>query len=79
MKSNLNAPTQTGTTWTAHAAAEDNKWMDITYGNGLFVAVSKDGNHRVMTSPDGISWTARVAAKANDWMVLPMEMVCLLL
>jgi len=55
-------------TWTARAAAEANGWMSVTYGNGLFVAVSGDGTNRVMTSPDGINWTARAAAEANIWM-----------
>jgi hypothetical protein len=39
----------------------------VTYGNGLFVAVSLDGTHRVMTSPDAITWTPRTAAEANPW------------
>jgi hypothetical protein len=41
--------------------------MDITYGNGLFVAVSYNGGHQVMTSPDGIAWTAQAAASDNEW------------
>ena len=31
----------------------------VTYGNGLFVAVSISGTNRVMTSPDGVTWTAK--------------------
>jgi hypothetical protein len=56
-----------GATWTARAAAEANQWMDVTYGNGLFVAVARTGTNPVMTSPDGINWTARAAAEANQW------------
>ncbi|SVC88695.1 uncharacterized protein METZ01_LOCUS341549, partial [marine metagenome] len=56
-----------GVTWTARAAAEANAWNDVTYGNGLFVAVARDGTNRVMTSPDGTTWTARAAAEANQW------------
>lgn len=48
-------------------AAEANAWTAVTYGNGLFVAVSRTGTNRVMTSPDGINWTARVAAEQNSW------------
>lgn len=54
-----------GTQWTLRTsvsttATGDNNWRGITYGNGMFVAVSTDGvNSRVMTSPDGITWTAR--------------------
>ncbi len=56
-----------GITWTARTAAEANSWSEVTYGSGLFVAVSADGTNRVMTSPDGITWTARTAATANYW------------
>jgi hypothetical protein len=48
-------------TWTAQTAAENNSWKSVTYGEGIFVAVSSDGTNRVMTSPDGIAWTARSA------------------
>ena len=62
-----------GVTWTARAAAEANAWNDVTYGNGLFVAVARDGTNRVMTSPDGTTWTTRATPfgntfEANWWM-----------
>jgi hypothetical protein len=47
--------------WTERTSAEQNYWMDITYGNGLFVAVSQDGNNRIMTSPNGVAWISRNA------------------
>ena len=53
--------------WTARDAAEANLWVSVTYGNGLFVAVSTTGTHRVMTSSDGVSWTARDASEVNRW------------
>ena len=53
--------------WTARSASEANTWSSVAYGNGVFVAVSSDGTHRVMTSSDGITWTARSAAEANTW------------
>ena len=56
-----------GVNWTARAAAETNQWQSITYGNGLFVAVSNSGVNRVMTSPDGITWTARAAIDLFAW------------
>ena len=56
-----------GITWTARTAAQAKRWPSVTYGNGLFVAVSSTGTNRVMTSPDGITWTARTAAAANVW------------
>ena len=51
--------------WTPQTASQANSWNSITYGNGLFVAVSSDG--AVMTSPDGITWTAQSAMEANGW------------
>ena len=54
-------------TVTAHAASEANSWKSVTYGNGLYVAVSSDGTNRVMTSVDGTTWVARSAAEANSW------------
>jgi hypothetical protein len=58
---------QTGTTWTAQTSAADNNWLSVTYGNGLFVAVSSNGTNRVMTSPNGITWTSRNATASNSW------------
>ena len=51
-----------GITWTGRYAAQANSWRSVTFGNGLFVAVSSNaasGNTRAMTSPDGIIWTSR--------------------
>ena len=57
-----------GVTWTSRTSAVDNNWSSVTYGNGLFVAVSTTGTgNRVMTSPDGISWTIRTSAADNSW------------
>ena len=53
--------------WVAQSATEDNNWLSVTYGGGLFVAVASDGTNRVMTSPDGITWTAQGAAEPNPW------------
>ena len=40
-----------GITWTIRTSAADNEWLSVTYGNGLFVAVSWTGTgNRVMTS-----------------------------
>ena len=60
-------PPSNGVTWTAQTGAEANQWYSITYGNGLFVAVSAGGTHQVMTSPDGITWTARTQAETGAW------------
>jgi hypothetical protein len=60
--------TDIGTTWTSRTAAAAISWTSVTYGNGLFVAVSNGGTgNRVMTSPDGITWTSRTSAADNSW------------
>jgi hypothetical protein len=53
--------------WVGGSPSEPNAWVSVTYGNGLFVAVSTDGTNRVMTSSNGITWSARSAAAANAW------------
>ena len=54
--------------WGAQTAASANRWQAVTYGNGLFVAVSDNGTERVMTSPDGITWTGRTAVTPDqEW------------
>ena len=56
----------TGETWTLRPSAADNEWIGVTYGNGLFVAVSQTGSgNRVMTSPDAITWTVRLSPQNN--------------
>ena len=58
-----------GTTWTSRTSAANNYWRSVTYGNGLFVAVSNNGTgNRVMTSPDGITWTSRTPGTDNGWL-----------
>ena len=55
-------------TWTIRTSAADNAWGSVTFGGGLFVAVSVDGSgDGVMTSPDGMSWTIRASAADNMW------------
>ena len=59
-----------GVTWTARSSAVPYsvRWNDVTYGNGLFVAVAGTvGTNRVMTSPDGITWAPQSAAENNNW------------
>lgn len=55
--------------WTPRTPASSNSWESVTYGNGLFVAVSSTGvGNRVMTSPDGIAWTSRASAYDATWL-----------
>jgi hypothetical protein len=48
-----------GINWTARTPSEVMSFQDVSYGNGLFVAVARTGTNRIMTSPDGITWTSR--------------------
>jgi hypothetical protein len=58
-----------GITWTLRSEAATVEWREVTYGNGLFVAVSTSGliSEKVMTSPDGINWTSRTASANLEW------------
>lgn len=51
-----------GITWTSRTPSEAMWFQDISYGNGLFVAIARTGTNRIMTSPDGITWTSRTTA-----------------
>jgi uncharacterized repeat protein (TIGR03803 family) len=58
----MNAP---ASVWTAGTSIESNTWLSVTYGNGLFVAVSVEGE--VMISTDGVIWTAGTASTSALW------------
>jgi hypothetical protein len=51
-----------GITWTSRTPSEAMWFQDISYANGLYVAVATDGTNKIMTSPDGITWTSRTTA-----------------
>ena len=55
-----------GTDWSNVLSSEDNTWASVTYGMGLFVAVSNTGTNRVMTSHNGSVWVPRLAPEA-EW------------
>ncbi len=53
-----------GVTWTPVTNAAPQALLDITWGNGQFVAVGYSGT--VVTSPDGLAWTAHATPTAAD-------------
>lgn len=63
----LSIPSHAQSRWVSQTSV-DGTWNSVSYGNGVFVAVSDDG--KVMTSPDGITWTARIAAANNAWVAV---------
>ena len=50
------AYTTDGTTWISTTLPSSTAWSDVTFGNGLFVAVSS-ASHKPAYSRDGITWT----------------------
>lgn len=49
---------ENGVNWTKRVTGLENTtrtFLDLAYGNGMWVALAKGGN--VLTSPDGINWT----------------------
>ena len=58
-----------GLTWTSSPFAPMDAWVSVVYGNGYFMATSKNGTHPVMYSQDGIHWYTDVSgAQAIDWL-----------
>lgn len=53
-----------GTTWTLVALPTDDEILDIAFGNGIFLAVGKNGV--VITSTDGQSWTEQTSPTNED-------------
>lgn len=43
-------------------------WSGITYGGGLFVAVSSSNTSTYATSPDGVIWTQRTLPITTAWL-----------
>jgi hypothetical protein len=56
-----------GITWTQRALSFSSLWIDVTYGNGMFVAITKSSTNRVSTSLDGITWTTRTLPMTAEW------------
>ena len=52
-------PDTASVAWQARAAAEQNTWQSVAYGNGVWVAVAGIGTNRVMRSTNGgVTWSA---------------------
>ena len=45
--------------WTEQTSGTANNLSDVTYGQGLYVAVGQSST--ILTSPDGVTWTSRSA------------------
>lgn len=52
-----------------YQAPEQNFYKAVVWSHETqqFAAVSKDGQNRIMTSPDGITWTARQSPVQAEW------------
>jgi len=46
------------TTWTAVSGTTFDRWADVVYGNGRFVAATTSTTLGVRTSTDGVTWSA---------------------
>ena len=55
-----------GSTWTATTLPSSAKWVDVTYGNGRFVAVAAGGTASAY-SFDGNTWYAGVLPSSQTW------------
>jgi len=56
-----------GITWTVRSMPAL-KWVQVSFGNGLFIAVATNDNvNTIATSPDGINWTQRTVYRSAFW------------
>jgi hypothetical protein len=55
-----------GMSWSAAVTIPTANWQDITFGQGLFVAVATSSNI-VITSQDGITWTQQSLPSSATW------------
>jgi hypothetical protein len=55
-----------GVTWSGAVTIPTANWQDLTYGQGLFMAVAT-GTNTVITSQDGITWTTQSIPSTGTW------------
>ena len=55
-----------GITWSSAVTIPTANWQDITYGQGLFVAVAS-GTNSIITTQDGITWTTQTLPSSATW------------
>jgi hypothetical protein len=53
--------------WIPRTLPSNAYWSSVTYGNGVFVAVSGQASNKAASSPDGITWTARTLPETGYW------------
>src|SRR5208282_3436531 len=56
--------TYNGSSWASPASGTTNQLNNVTFGNGLFVAVGSSGT--ILTSPDGSTWTSQNSGTPLD-------------
>lgn len=59
--------------WDSSNAPNNNTWTDITYGNGIFVAIANSNvvtPNKIATSIDGRNWTLRTVPVQSNWVAL---------
>ena len=55
-----------GETWTARTLPNSKTWIDVVWGNGIYVALASDtGANNMAYSIDGITWTAASTPNAT--------------
>jgi hypothetical protein len=55
-------------TWTQRTLPTSADWSDITFGNGMYLAVATNNSRACITSTDGLTWTLRnTLPEAGNW------------
>ena len=55
-----------GITWQVGSLPSADEWTDVTYGQGLFVAVAKDAGSCAL-SEDGLHWESNTLSGGSSW------------
>ncbi len=55
-----------GVNWTTMNLGHSGSWVDVAYGNGVYVAIDDEENtYALSTSSDGINWAYKTSAMGN--------------
>lgn len=55
------------TTWANASISANHQWVDVAYGNGVFIAVNKTLNSNIVgiSTNDGVSWTTKAVPRTG--------------
>jgi len=55
------------TAWTSSTLPSSSNWVNVAYGNGIFIAVQNGGTSAAAYSTNGTSWSSMTMSSATSW------------